>query len=109
MLGSILNFFCFLLIITALFLIFYIVTLKKEITDTGYFVAVEAFEDNTRLPDEVFSALIQINLFNLSAKKPVYVFDRDLSEETRNMLVQYIEPYGKIIFIKCKDDEFILL
>ena len=109
MLGSILYFFCILLIVTALILIFYIVTLKKEITSEGFFVAVEGFEDNPVLADEIFSALIQINLFNLSAKKPVYVFDRDLSEETRNMLIQYIEPYGKIIFLKCKDDEFIVL
>ncbi len=109
MVASLLYFFCLLLIITALFLIFYIVTLKKEITDEGFFVAVEAFEDNPRLPEEIFSALIQINLFNFSSKKPVYVFDRDLTEQTRNMLIRYIEPYGRIIFIKCKDDEFIAL
>ncbi len=109
MITSLLYFFCLLLIVTALFLIFYIITLKKEITDEGFFVAVEGYESNKRLPEEVFSALIQINLFNFSSKKPVYVFDRDLSEETRAMLVRYIEPYGRIIFIECKDDEFILL
>lgn len=109
MISSLLYFFCLLLIVIALFLIFYIVTLKNEITDEGFFVAVEGYESNGKLAEEVFSALIQINLFNFSAKKPVYVFDRDLSEETRNMLTKYIDPYGKIIFIKCKDDEFTLL
>ena len=109
MFRSLLYFFCLLLIVTALFLIFYIVTLKREITDEGYFVAVEGYESNGRLPEEVFSALIQINLFNFSAKKPVYVFDRDLTEETRNMLTKYIEPYGKIIFVKQSNDEFISL
>lgn len=108
MFRSLLYFFCLLLIIIALFLIFYIFTLKKEITDEGFFVAVEGYESNSRLPEEIFSALIQINLFNFSSKKPVYVFDRDLSEETRAMLVRYIEPYGKIIFVKCRDDEFIV-
>lgn len=109
MITSLLYFFCLLLIVTALFLIFYIITLKREITDEGFFVAVEGYESNKRLPEEVFSALIQINLFNFSSKKPVYVFDRDLSEETRNTLTRHIEPYGKIIFVKCTDDEFILL
>ena len=108
MFRSLLYFFCLLLIIIALFLIFYIFTLKKEITDEGFFVAVEGYESNGRLPEEIFSALIQINLFNFSSKKPVYVFDRDLSEETRAMLVRYIEPYGRIIFVKCRDDEFIV-
>ncbi len=108
MITSLLYFFCLMLIVTALFLIFYIFTLKREITDEGYFVAVEGYESNGKLPDEVFSALVQINLFNFSAKKPVYVFDRDLTEETRDMLIRYIEPYGRIIFIKCKEDEFIV-
>ena len=108
MFASLIYFFCLLLVVAALFLIFYIVTLKKEITDEGFFVAVEGYESNGKLPEEVFSALIQINLFNFSAKKPVYVFDRDLTEETRNMLIRYIEPYGKIIFVKCRDDEFIV-
>lgn len=108
MIAAVMYFFCLLLIIIALFLIFYIFTLKREITDEGYFVAVEGYESNGKLPDEVFSALVQINLFNFSAKKPVYVFDRDLTEETRDMLIRYIEPYGKIIFLKCRDDEFIV-
>ncbi|MBR5827127.1 MAG: hypothetical protein IKY78_08600 [Clostridia bacterium] len=109
MIGSLLYFFCLLLVIVALFLVFYIITLKREITDEGFFVAVEGYESDERLAEEVFSALIQINLFNLSSKKPVYVIDRDLTDETRDILTKQIEPYGKIIFVKCTDDEFILL
>ena len=109
MIGSLLYFFCLLLVIVALFLVFYIITLKREITDEGFFVAVEGYESDERLAEEVFSALIQINLFNFSSKKPVYVIDRDLTDETRDILTKQIEPYGKIIFVKCTDDEFILL
>ncbi len=103
---------CFLsllLILTGMFFIFYLVASKQSVSNDRYFVAVEAFENDSGLPQQVYSAYIQANLMNFSAKKPVYVIDHDLSEITRNTLKEAIEPYGRIIFIKAGSDEKLFL
>ena len=103
MLYYLLYFIGIMLVITGLFFIFYIAAMKRELSDDGYFVAVEGYDNNPKLSKQIFSAFIQINLFNFAKKRPVYVVDRNLTEETRRSLTEDLEPYVKIIFITTED------
>ena len=99
---------CFLsifLILTGLFFIFYLISAKREMTDEGFFVAVEGFEENTRLSLQVYSAYIQANMMNFSLKRPVYVIDHNLKDSTKQALKESLEPYGKVVFIKSADED----
>ncbi len=66
----------------------------------GYFIAVEGHEGNDRLYEQIYSAFIQVNMMNFSSKKPVYVIDHGLSDNTKDYLRSMSEPLGQIIFIK---------
>lgn len=100
MLKCITCFFCICLMLAGLFFIAYFIAVKKETVNSGYFIAVEGREENPDLPLQLYSAYIQINLLNFREKKPVYVIDRNLSQQTRASLINTLAPYGKIIFIE---------
>ena len=91
--------------LTGLFFIAYLITAKKETVSNGYYITVEGREKNTQLALQIYSAYIQVNLMNFGEKKPVYVIDFDLSQETRASLSGMLEPYGKIIFIRAPQRE----
>lgn len=105
MLKCITYFFSFSLMLAGLFFIAYFIAAKKETVSGGYYIAVEGREENDSLALQIYSAYIQINLMNFGEKKPVYVIDFNLSEETKASLTNMLEPYGKIIFTDAPQKE----
>ncbi|MBQ8502709.1 MAG: hypothetical protein IJ491_00325 [Clostridia bacterium] len=107
MFSGIVCFCALLLILFGLFFAFYLVVAKLLSEDCdGFFIAVEGFEEKNTLSSEVYSAFVQVNMMNFGSKRPVYVIDYDLSENKRNELREAVEPYGKVVFLKIKENRF---
>ena len=104
MLYSIFCFFSALLLLSGVFFIFYLILsaiASKE--NEEYFIVVDGYEKNENLPEQIYSAFIQVNMMNFSSKKPVHVIDHDLSDNTKEYLISMTESFCKIVFMKIFD------
>ncbi len=93
------------LMLTGLFFLFYVLISKSLCLGEkhNYYTVIAGYEEKKNLPDEIYCAFTQMNLFNLGSPPPLIVIDYNLSEETRLRCSLMNEAFGKIVF--CKENE----
>ncbi len=93
------------LMLTGLFFLFYVLISKSLCLGEkhNYYTVIAGYEENKNLPDEIYCAFTQMNLFNLGSAPPLVVVDFNLSEETKTRCRLVNETFGEIVF--CKEKE----